>query len=95
VKPDAAAQSGRVGRLPFLALFSVAMVAGLHGTSILKILFILTVNYGIAKFTRASAVGPVLTWAFNIAMLFANEIQDGYRFEALHNGLDVLVCLRI
>ncbi|KAI7519635.1 glycerol:H+ symporter-like protein, partial [Hortaea werneckii] len=61
--------------LSFAAIFSIA----LHGVSALKVLLILWVNYQIATRLPKSSVGPA-TWAFNIAILFANELCHGYQF---------------
>ena len=61
--------------LLFAAIFSIA----LHGVSALKVLLILWVNYQIATRLSKSYVGSA-TWAFNIAILFANELCHGYQF---------------
>ncbi|CCM04219.1 uncharacterized protein FIBRA_06386 [Fibroporia radiculosa] len=76
--------------VPFLALFSLIMLAGLHGASVLKVLVILSANYALAKTCGSSPVGPVLSWIFNIAILFANEKNEGYRFTSLHTALEIL-----
>lgn len=67
------------------------MLVGLHGTSALKILLILCLNYAIAVFSKGSTSGPMLTWVFNILTLFANERNAGYRFATLHPALGTLV----
>ncbi|EMD33382.1 hypothetical protein CERSUDRAFT_108172 [Gelatoporia subvermispora B] len=77
-------------RFYFLLIFTLCMVLGLHGASILKILVLLTLNYAIAKTCKDSRFGPFLTWVFNIAVLFANETCDGYRFANLHPSLAAL-----
>ncbi|GBE88390.1 Glycerol uptake protein [Sparassis crispa] len=76
--------------VPFLFTFSILMLLGLHGTSIVKIFAIVTANYGIAKTCRASKFGPLLTWIFNAAVLFANERNEGYRFASMHPSLEML-----
>ncbi|KAG1737067.1 MBOAT, membrane-bound O-acyltransferase family-domain-containing protein [Suillus paluster] len=76
--------------IPFFLVFSALYLAGLHGTSIFKIISILTANYWIAKTFRGSRMGPPLTWIFNGSMLFANEIYGGYRYATLHPSLEVL-----
>jgi len=76
--------------VPFILSFAILMLLGLHGPSVLKILAILTINYGIAKTCASSRLGPVLTWIFNMLVLFAIERNDGYRFASLHPYLDVL-----
>jgi len=77
--------------MPVNLTFSALFLAGLHGTSIIKILLILTVNYTIAKLCRGSRLGPLLTWVFNGLVLFANEWYSGYRFGEILPALHLLV----
>lgn len=77
--------------VPFLVAFSILMLIGLHGTSIIKIFAILVVNYAIAKYTRGAKYGPWMTWAFNGLVLFANDRNSGYRFSSIHPSLEALV----
>ncbi|KAG7091135.1 hypothetical protein E1B28_010189 [Marasmius oreades] len=76
--------------LPFNLVFSLLFLAGLHGTSIIKILLILTVNYSLAKACKSSKAGPVLTWAFNGFVLFMNDRYHGYRFGDILPSLEIL-----
>ena len=80
--------------IPFSLAFSVCMLVALHGTSVLKIFIILSLNYLIAKTCRGSKVGPAVTWVFNAAVLFLNETQEGYRFASIHPSLQYLVRTR-
>ncbi|KAG8969855.1 glycerol transporter [Tulasnella sp. 419] len=82
--------SNAPSRIPFSLSFSILMLFALHGFSILKILCILSFNYLIGKSLRNTPVAPFATWAFNIAVLFMNEIYDGYRFGDIHGGLEFL-----
>ena len=77
--------------IPFSLGFSLLMLIVLHGTSILKILAILSLNYAIVKIGRGSRLTPIITWIFNAAVLFLNETQEGYRFSAIHPSLGYLV----
>jgi hypothetical protein len=86
-------RSDNLHRIPFIALFTTLMIIGLHGTSALKILMIITLNYFIGKRVATLQYGPIIIWVFNLVVLFANELQDGYRFASLHSGLNYLVCL--
>ncbi|KAH0585624.1 hypothetical protein H2248_008848 [Termitomyces sp. 'cryptogamus'] len=70
--------------------FSVFFLLGLHGTSFFKILIILSLNYSIARFCGDRKIGPVLTWVFNAAVLFANDRFNGYRYGDLLPSLEVL-----
>lgn len=79
--------------IPFSLAFSILMLIVLHGTSLIKIVIILSLNYVIAKLCRGSKLGPVLTWIFNAAILFLNETQDGYRFAHVHPSLQYLASL--
>ncbi|KAG6861629.1 hypothetical protein C0995_014068 [Termitomyces sp. Mi166 len=70
--------------------FSVLFLLGLHGTSFFKILIILSLNYSIACFCDGKKAGPVLTWVFNAAVLFANDRFNGYRYGDILPSLEVL-----
>ncbi|KAH9930065.1 MBOAT-domain-containing protein [Fomitopsis serialis] len=83
-------QTSRSYLIPYLFTFSLLMLAGLHGTSMFKILLIVSGNYAIAKLAKGSKLNPLLTWVFNAAVLFANEQNEGYRFGALHPSLEYL-----
>lgn len=78
-------------QIPFLVTFSILMLLGLHGTSIIKIFAILGINYAIAKYGRGEKWNPLVTWVFNGAVLFANERNSGYRFASIHPALELLV----
>ena len=70
------------GRVRFDLYFALVFIAALHGISALKILLILYINYQIAKRLPRSYI-PAATWAFNISILFANELCGGYPFEKM------------
>ncbi|KAH9948606.1 MBOAT-domain-containing protein [Amylocystis lapponica] len=76
--------------IPFLLGFIFLMQIGLHGTSSLKIFIILSVNYILAKIFRGSLLGPLFTWMFNAAVLFANEKNEGYKFASIHSSLEFM-----
>ncbi|KAL5526721.1 GUP1 [Sanghuangporus sanghuang] len=77
----------RLHLIPFIIGFSIVFLLSLHGASILKILFILSVNYGIAKVFGSSKANPLLTWIFNMGVLFAIERNNGFRFASLSPSL--------
>lgn len=62
--------------------FAFIYLSALHGFSVFKIVPIVFTNYCIATRLPRKFV-PVATWGFNIGILFANELSDGYRFESL------------
>jgi len=76
--------------IPANVVLSIVMVVALHGSSSLKILAIISLNFIIAKKCKASFLGPLLTWLFNGMVLFSNELYHGYQFEVLP-GLSALV----
>ncbi|KAF8193374.1 glycerol transporter [Pholiota molesta] len=76
--------------IPTNVVLSLLMIVALHGSSAIKILLIMAVNYLIAKKCRSSRLAPFLTWAFNGLVLFGNEIYSGYRFGAILPGLAAL-----
>jgi D-alanyl-lipoteichoic acid acyltransferase DltB (MBOAT superfamily) len=61
----------------------VIFLTALHSLSIIKILFILLVNFSISYLHPSSILVPVFTWVFNIGILFANEYFKGYRFREI------------
>lgn len=69
-------------RASFDYVFAILFLFILHGFSALKILVILTLNYQIATKLPRKYV-PWATWFFNISILFANELSQGYRFRTL------------
>ncbi|KAF7355629.1 hypothetical protein MSAN_01480200 [Mycena sanguinolenta] len=77
--------------LPFNLGASVVMLIALHGTSALKILTILTVNYLISKSFGASKSGPICSWIFNVVVLFLNDWYSGYSFGAFAPSLSFLL----
>ncbi|SCV73305.1 BQ2448_7231 [Microbotryum intermedium] len=73
-------------RVPFIIFFALILLFGLHGMSLPKMLIILALNYRIAKCATSPRFGksvPWMTWGFNLAILFANELNDGYSWANL------------
>jgi protein-cysteine N-palmitoyltransferase HHAT len=70
-------------RVVFDVVFAIVFLTCLHSTSIIKILVIVTANYLISFFHPNSIANPILTWVFNIGVLFANEYFQGYRFRLI------------
>ena len=67
-------------------LFSVLFLLALHGFSSLKILLIIYVNYVLATKLNHAFV-PAVTWLFNISILFANELGQGYPYATIANAV--------
>nr|POE64866.1 glycerol uptake protein 1 [Quercus suber] len=59
--------------------FATIYLFALHGVSAFKVFTILYLNFQIATKLPRQYVGAT-TWIFNIAILFANELCQGYRF---------------
>ncbi|KIO34697.1 hypothetical protein M407DRAFT_210023 [Tulasnella calospora MUT 4182] len=81
-------------RIAFSAVVSLLVLAGLHGSSILKILLIISINYWATKRLRASPFAPAAIWTLNVAVIFLNEIYDGYKFASIHSSLAFLDSVR-
>ena len=77
--------------IPLEVALSLGMILALHGSSAVKLLAILTVNFVLARKFRGSRLGPTFTWIFNGAVLFSVEIFHGYRFGSILPGLAALV----
>lgn len=71
-------------RTQFDYYFALLFILALHGLSALKVLLILFFNYRIAKDLPRKYI-PVATWLFNIGILFANELYDGYPLSSIAN----------
>lgn len=69
-------------RTSFDYFFALVFLAALHGFSMIKVLAILYINYQLATGLPRKYV-PVATWTFNVAILFANELCDGYMYKDL------------
>jgi D-alanyl-lipoteichoic acid acyltransferase DltB (MBOAT superfamily) len=76
--------------IPFNIIISILFLLGLHGIGTFKVVAILSANYTIAKMCKSSRLGPVLSWAFNIGILFMNEQYNGYRFGEIIPALGFL-----
>lgn len=81
-------QSSFDRRLKFDVFFSFFFICALHGFSALKIILILSLNYWLAKKLPREYV-PAATWVFNIAILFANELNQGYKYARIARFLSL------
>ncbi|KAH8899453.1 MBOAT-domain-containing protein [Thozetella sp. PMI_491] len=69
-------------RTSFDFVFALFFLVLLHGFSAFKVLSILWANYRLAKSLPRRYV-PLATWIFNIGILFANELGQGYKFQRM------------
>ncbi|OCL12478.1 glycerol:H+ symporter-like protein [Glonium stellatum] len=81
---SAAADARLEQRVSFDVLFAALFLIALHGFSTLKVLLILYLNYCLSKKLPKDYV-PIATWAFNIGVLFANELCRGYSFGGIYS----------
>jgi hypothetical protein len=79
---SAAADARLNQRISFDIPFAVVFLVALHGFSIFKIVAILYINYSIAKKLPRPYV-PAATWVFNVAILFANDLCNGYSYARI------------
>lgn len=84
VKADARMQQ----RIRFDLVFAFCFLLALHGSSAIKVFLLLYINFCIAKRLPRSMVPPA-TWAFNIAVLFSNELCHGYPYSDIARILSV------
>ena len=74
--------------------FPVLMLFVLHGVSAFKILFILWINYHLAKVSKPQAISriwPALIIIANMGVLLLNEKRDGHKLASLHIALEQIV----
>jgi hypothetical protein len=70
------------------------MLVVLHGSSSVKVLVLLTLNYQTSKSRKPAnldKIWPILLVVGNMGLLFMNERYDGYRYAQLHSSLSKLV----
>lgn len=73
-------------RISFDFAFGLVFLAALHGFSGFKVILILYINFIIATQMKRNYV-PAATWVFNICVLFANELAQGYPYEKVANAI--------
>jgi protein-cysteine N-palmitoyltransferase HHAT len=76
------AEHRRDMRLRFDLASALVFITALYGVSAVKILVIVYINYRIATALPRNYV-PAATWIFNVTILFANELTQGYPFAKL------------
>lgn len=74
-------------RLAYDFCSSLVFVAALTGFSSLKVLLILFINFKIGTSLPRNAI-PAATWIFNIVILFANELAQGYRYSRMADAIE-------
>ncbi|CAB4473157.1 uncharacterized protein OCT59_028303 [Rhizophagus irregularis] len=88
--PPAKLPSQPLRRTYFFLTFSLIFLYVLFGNGLIKILIILSFNFLIPITLKGSKLNPIVTWLFNLAVLFINENYDGYKFEWFNENLAFL-----
>ncbi|CAG8668727.1 11119_t:CDS:2, partial [Acaulospora colombiana] len=78
-------------RAYFFLAFSTIFLYVLFGNSIIFIFIILSLNYAISRIFRGSRANPIITWIFNLFVLFLNEAFKGYHFKSIDERLAFLL----
>lgn len=86
LSPSASADARLEQRISFDFSFAIVFLIALHGFSALKVLFILYINFKLAKSLPSNRI-PAATWIFNIGVLFANEFCRGYPYASISRTL--------
>ena len=73
-------------RIGFDLFFGLTFLIALHGVSAAKVLIILYINYNLATNLKREYV-PAATWVFNVGILFANELSEGYRMARIAHAV--------
>ncbi|RKP08545.1 MBOAT, membrane-bound O-acyltransferase family-domain-containing protein [Thamnocephalis sphaerospora] len=94
VDPTGGVKRNAVVRRTFYLLSSATFMTVICGVNIVKILAIVSTNYAIAKLLKGSRLNPLVTWAFNLAVLLFNDQFEGYGFGMLHESLAFLDAYR-
>ncbi|KAF0433891.1 MBOAT-domain-containing protein [Gigaspora margarita] len=89
-KSPAKFQSQLLIRTYFFLGFSIIFLYVMFGNNIIKILMILSTNYLIPKVFEGSIANPIITWIFNLGILFLNETYGNYKFGDLNENLSFL-----
>lgn len=76
----------------FILPASLTFAFVLHGTSTLKMLILLSLNFIFAHlFAGIPYFGPAVGWAFNVFLLVSNKYFEGYPLHAMHPQLGAIV----
>ncbi|KAI7865222.1 MBOAT, membrane-bound O-acyltransferase family-domain-containing protein [Mucor mucedo] len=67
-------------QIRFTLLTSMAVLFIFHGSSSIKYLTIISMSFAIGRLAAGTKWNPLLTWTFNLLVLFLNEHYSGYRF---------------
>lgn len=74
-------------RLRYDLVSAIIFITALHGFSAFKVLFILFLNFHLTTALPRHMI-PSVTWIFNIAILFANELARGYSYTSITDHIE-------
>ena len=81
----------------FLCAFNVVLMAILHGTNAIKVLSIVFGNFLVSRWATSGKTGArgkagiAAIWIYNVAIIFANDYFQGYRFGDISERFDFMV----
>jgi len=78
-RPEKLGEARLKQRVSYDLVFATIFLFVLHGFSTFKVFFIICINYTLATNLPKQYI-PTATWLFNIAVLFANELCNGYPY---------------
>jgi len=85
-RPEALGEARLRQRVSYDLLFATIFLFVLHGSSAFKVFLIIYINYTLATGLPKQYI-PTVTWLFNISVLFANELCNGYPYARIAQGL--------
>lgn len=91
VLSDEEAAKGAKSFAIYNIVFAVIFLTVLHGTSIIKILVEVGLNYAIARQFKGSQLNPILTWVLALVLLWWNERGGAQGFGTILPALAFLV----
>ncbi|KYQ90287.1 membrane bound O-acyl transferase family protein [Tieghemostelium lacteum] len=68
-------------RIIYYNLMSLGFLIYAHGAAIIIVLSIAMINFGISRVFAKSRALPMVTWTFNLFILWTSYIYDGYKFS--------------
>jgi len=87
-RPEAIGEARLRQRVSYDLIFTTIFLFVLHGSSALKVFLIVYTNYTLATSLPKRYI-PRMTWLFNISVLFANELCNGYPYARIAQTLSL------
>ena len=87
-RPEAHGEARLRQRVSYDLFFATIFLFVLHGSSGLKVFLIIYTNYTLAVNLPKKYI-PIITWLFNVLVLFANELCNGYPYARIAQGFSL------